>query len=1149
MPPQKGIFEYIHNVQYGRGSIPELQNRCKASLSFIETLKLESALEVHNGCVNSICWNSTGEFILSGSDDQCLIITDPFKEKVLRKIQSGHKANIFSAKFLPNTNDNEIISCSGDGIICYTQLHPDLAADFTSFNCHFGTCYDVITVPNDSHSFLSCGEDGTVRWFDLRLKTSCSKETCKEDILINCRRAVTAISVNPVLPYQLAVGCSDSTVRMYDRRMLGTRMTGHYTGKSHAGLFSKFTPPSVSSRYHRITSLQYSSDGTEVLASFSSEHMYLINIKDTEKEPKTLVKPQPTSKNIQNADSSPGGNKQPPIKRLRLRGDWSDTGPNARPERERRQQEGETEEPQSNIMQRMSDMLTRWLGGERQGEADTAEGTATGESPSQREEGQSMEQSTEENVAPSNDSSNLSVADSNEVAMEIDTDNTTDAEHEVQKSKSEHIDDTHEHSGNDAKTEHMSCDNSNEAGAMIDIEMAPILATSGAIPKSTKLNSQQTQDPRSSVSTEQTNTTLKKDGESQFRRILDSDNLTQSSQSTGESAIEKDNVGSKIQSNKDTSTEETERAHEVTQTNPLSVIPTSVENIRPLEIKEIKLQYSNYGTTASTIQVEYKKPPTMFSIGTTTDDIAVEASDNKNDVNDETEDVIKTSDSIDGLDTAAHVTDGSSGDTVDSSTTIPQCLSCGTVTCTSSFTNSTSGPVAKSKPLVGVGTSISPNTSSDKLSDAANFVLAGLKSQSSSRKSSADLSVQASGITLDHISDQVTSDDARNNESIRIESPNESDEPSHHDSKITDNEEKISSQTKEIVTEAVRNDELQITDTASVSADTISEATILSAPDTSIAVSTMPPAPEASMSSFGNVSPSVVITSPVTPAQSVTSSLVSEASASPLESNSEQGLSEYKPLVHVELADQTPDTTVSQPVASTSGERRRRVGHSGPPTGDFQLYDDDNDSDEELMAAHRRSHARPNRSDDENLERNLAAIKLQTLYRKRLEAKEMEEQDSMCIETPKIKNIYKGHRNSRTMIKEASFWGEDYVMSGSDCGHIFIWDRHTAKLVQMLEADRHVVNCIRPHPSYPILASSGIDYDIKIWAPTSLETTFDRETAKEVTKRNEVMLDETRDTITVPASFMLRMLASLNHIRSGRAGHEETNTDTSSDSD
>jgi nuclear receptor interaction protein len=31
-------------------------------------------------------------------------------------------------------------------------------------------------------------------------------------------------------------------------------------------------------------------------------------------------------------------------------------------------------------------------------------------------------------------------------------------------------------------------------------------------------------------------------------------------------------------------------------------------------------------------------------------------------------------------------------------------------------------------------------------------------------------------------------------------------------------------------------------------------------------------------------------------------------------------------------------------------------------------------------------------------------------------------------------NSYDGHRNSRTMIKEANFWSDSYVMSGSDCG-------------------------------------------------------------------------------------------------------------------
>ena len=98
---------------------------------------------------------------------------------------------------------------------------------------------------------------------------------------------------------------------------------------------------------------------------------------------------------------------------------------------------------------------------------------------------------------------------------------------------------------------------------------------------------------------------------------------------------------------------------------------------------------------------------------------------------------------------------------------------------------------------------------------------------------------------------------------------------------------------------------------------------------------------------------------------------------------------------------------------------------------------------------------------------------------------------------------------------------------------MFAWDRVTGKLVMMMEADRHVVNCVQPHPYDPILATSGIDYDVKIWSPTAEQPLFDQEKAEVVMKRNEVMLEETRDTITVPASLMIRMLASLNQIRRG----------------
>lgn len=84
------------------------------------------------------------------------------------------------------------------------------------------------------------------------------------------------------------------------------------------------------------------------------------------------------------------------------------------------------------------------------------------------------------------------------------------------------------------------------------------------------------------------------------------------------------------------------------------------------------------------------------------------------------------------------------------------------------------------------------------------------------------------------------------------------------------------------------------------------------------------------------------------------------------------------------------------------------------------------------------------------------------------------------------------------MIKEATFWGNDFVMSGSDCGHVFIWQRDNAQLRMLLQADHHVVNCLQPHPTLPILATSGIDHDVKLWAPIRDEPSFDTKMAEDV---------------------------------------------------
>jgi nuclear receptor interaction protein len=78
---------------------------------------------------------------------------------------------------------------------------------------------------------------------------------------------------------------------------------------------------------------------------------------------------------------------------------------------------------------------------------------------------------------------------------------------------------------------------------------------------------------------------------------------------------------------------------------------------------------------------------------------------------------------------------------------------------------------------------------------------------------------------------------------------------------------------------------------------------------------------------------------------------------------------------------------------------------------------------------------------------------------------------------------YNGHCNVDT-TKDVNFYGlqDEYVVSGSDCGNFFIWEKKTGRIVNILEGDREIVNVIQPHPYEPMLAVSGIDSTVKIFS-------------------------------------------------------------------
>ncbi|XP_033132235.1 DDB1- and CUL4-associated factor 8 isoform X2 [Brassica rapa] len=94
--------------------------------------------------------------------------------------------------------------------------------------------------------------------------------------------------------------------------------------------------------------------------------------------------------------------------------------------------------------------------------------------------------------------------------------------------------------------------------------------------------------------------------------------------------------------------------------------------------------------------------------------------------------------------------------------------------------------------------------------------------------------------------------------------------------------------------------------------------------------------------------------------------------------------------------------------------------------------------------------------------------------------------------------VYKEHSNRET-VKGVGFFGPkcEYVVSGSDCGRIFIWRKKDGELLRAMEADKHVVNCIESHPHMPLMASSGIETDIKIWTPGGTEELGSPRTAEQ----------------------------------------------------
>ncbi|CAL1542970.1 unnamed protein product, partial [Lymnaea stagnalis] len=1206
----------------------------------------------------------------------------------------------------------QVVSCSGSGEIFYTDVDREDTYGSNRFDCHFGTTYKLLVVPNEAATFLSCGDDGTVRFFDLRTKTSCSKFNCEEDVVIHLSNAVTAMAVDPIIPFHLAVASSDGIVRLYDRRMLKTRETG---GSSDS-LIGKFPPPMTNSekRHYRITSLNYRQGSHDVLVNYSSENIYLFNTYEINKQQcytagvgfsasssQPVAGPSqdiadgvgPEKASVAQASTDNGSDNESafkPIKRLRLRGDWSDTGPDARPE---------SEEPAltNTIMQRMSDLLTRMLNSrsdrtesqeDAQGEDPEAatdvslveddlevpdfavaqettvisdkdkpvnerhentpsaqfsissEGVVSSEclyperesfdvnNPDRPTTSQYDASKTQQNTMSDSNSlhdvpeKNLdncltSGLDSTgcQVAIEINSwedpkcvaeKSCTDQETKRKSSKKVEVADEKVVSERDMITHRGSAD-TGKNDAHMEGASTSLCAFSG--PVKTFVNIDSSSESNDSISDQMSVNLYIAQAQNWSPQSFAEDfhfstETTSSSSSvvihpTRSSTISRNspppqpfNSPSTPRPNNPLMSQSSATRKHLTPCTPapssssvtltpgssLSLLDSAnpiappVESLLQYQVssaselvlgqldlvhdsKKIQKEYPSWtvqpvftwttdqmspltkSSESSTVSSpSYSDSPFAIAEGaisgfegneTLNDVLSLSSTpvSNIHSISELTPSSINTADfnsksstyhttalleQVGALSQSAFLSNRKTHRSVSKSTPHNVHLSNDSwgqtaASCSTDTNNGENCPKASPVPHNSQKIETVEMEADDE--DPGICSVCGVKLKrvgEELNRSSLKLSLckQCHGRTIENLPKfsskdhqhlpSMTSENILNQDGsqtailLKTEPENATLEFGKSDMDKPESPSATGIVIKEIQGKGKSNLKAK---KSGAKADKF-------APYNSGKMMISTEGTETSAPSFPLLETSFEVPS--------TSSIPSIATVYTRGHSSETFPSQYviqdstgtaisrqpERVIHDSPADEEdqerpPKALYRLPGLKSSSqgfEQRRRVGYSLPPTGNFQLHsDDDMDEDDDQDEGDDESHMHTRRKLKLEKERlSVAAQKIQSVYRKKREAREM----AKMVEVPQPRMImkYSGHRNCRTMIKEANFYGEHYVISGSDCGRLLAWERETGRMVMYMDADKHVVNCVQPNLFVPVIASSGIDYDIKIWS-------------------------------------------------------------------
>ncbi|KAJ8551827.1 hypothetical protein K7X08_028270 [Anisodus acutangulus] len=249
--------------------------KISASEAMVKRLDLYGKLTGHEGCVNTIDFNATGDVLVSGSDDRRVILWDWATATSKFSYPSGHMDNIFQAHFMPFTDDCKIITASADGQVRLGLVLENGRVETKKVGKHQGRVHKLAVEPGSPYILYSCGEDGFVQHYDLRSNSSSKLLHCSSFTENNnqstCSIRLNAIVIDPRNPNYFSVGGSDEYARVYDIRMyhqLDARTSSDRP-------IDTFCPHHLIKTHDvHITALAYSNT-SELLVSYNDELVYL----------------------------------------------------------------------------------------------------------------------------------------------------------------------------------------------------------------------------------------------------------------------------------------------------------------------------------------------------------------------------------------------------------------------------------------------------------------------------------------------------------------------------------------------------------------------------------------------------------------------------------------------------------------------------------------------------------------------------------------------------------------------------------------------------------------------------------------------------------------------------------------------------------